>query len=771
MGKGNRNRQRHLEDKLANPEKYVVKEKKKAPKWLAPAISILLIAAILVGVVANIVIGSGIIPRNRVLVESQTGKFDLNQQMVTFILWQEVYYTAYSEYYSYYSSGSASNITSIFSNAGEYALTAAQYSVNSQLRDSADAYLDLFKIYVAICDEAYRAGVTLDADEKKEIDDTVAQLKSMQTSYGFVSFDTFLNEMIVKGMKEKDIRAALEMLALYNKYAAMQQDSFENAVTDDAIDKYLKENPDGFYKIDYLTYAADDEEFANELKACTTAEQFKALVLEKHLEEKYKTSFNKFLTTANANTDLSLLGTQTGDALTTALNRIGADEVKEFSKDDDFEGKTALKTWLFNTSRKQYETTVVATDNGVYLVAFYSEAANASKVEARVKYYEFIDGTSYEGDENFKANILAYIKEMKRELEEGEEHELPEVDYKKAADNATALQDALKADGADITQILKDKEATTKTGVTSTSGTSVLPKVVRDAATKSTVKVGDVLTTNDSGTYYVIYVSAINAETKAVDLSYVTVKDDLYYQIIDDLTTSLNKVYPTEIIGSYKSEAEEDTLDAWLSELTDEETLTSARKEFDTNVFETTKDNVTTYNAYMVVNTPLYLQTEEVVVGGYLKFDEDTYAEDAENALNTIKENTELDLLDALSAFNSGATVSSSLKLSTAEAADQKLADWLFSDERAKNDIAVVTAEDEESAYVAVFVEKTLLWKANTKASLVSDQMTDWAEGLAEKYTVNEKVLAKFGDPTPTTESNSESTTESTSEEETTTAA
>lgn len=775
MGKGNRNRQRHLEDKLANPEKYSVKEKKKAPKWLTPAISIVLVAAILIGVVASIITGAGIIPRNRILVESQTGKFDLNQQMITFIIWQEVYYSAYSEYYSYYYSGTTSNITSLFSSAGEYALTAAQYSVTSQLRDFADSYLDLFKVYVAICDEAHRAGVTLEAKEKKEIDDTIKQLKSMQTSYGYVSFDVFLKNMIAKGMKEKDVRAALEVIALYNKYAAMQQEAFEDAVTEADIDKYLKENPDGFYKIDYLTYAADDKEFADELKACTTAEQFKALVLEKHLEENYKTSFNKFVTTAKANEDLASLSTKIGEALSKSLDTIGADGVKEFTKDDDFEGKTSLKTWLFNTSRKQYETTVVAVDDGIYLVAFYSTAANTSKVQARVKYYEFLDGDAYEGDDNFKATILEHLRAMKEELEDDEEPTLPVVDYKKATDKATALKDALTADGANIAQILKDNGAVDKTDVTTVSGVSVLPKAVRDAATKSTVKKGDVLTTNDGATYYVIYVSDIDATTKAVDLSYVTFEDDLYYKVINDLTASLDKVYPTKLTGSYNSKAEKDTFAAWISELADKDAFTSARKEFETKVFDTTKDNVTTYNVYMILNTPLYLQTEEVVVGGYLQFDDDEFAQDAEDALKTIKENTELDLMDALSAFNGSATVSNAIKLSTVESTDKKLAEWLFSADRTKNEIAVVTAEDKESAFVAVFVEKTLRWRAETKAALVSDQMTDWADSLAEKYTVNEKVLKKLGDPTPTTESSTESgtesSTESTSEEETTTAA
>ena len=485
--------------------------------------------------------------------------------------------------------------------------------------------------------------------------------------------------------------------------------------------------------------------------------------MEHHLAENYKAVYNKYVTTAKARNDLASLSTKTdsesGTALSDALDDLGADAAKEFSKNDDYTGKTDLKEWLFDTkSRKQYDTSVIPADNGVYLVAFYSEEASDEKVSARVKFYEFVEGESHEGDDEFKKNIVEYITQTKAETPS-----YPTVSYKKASEKANALKDQLKKDGADISAILKENNATNKDEVTASSGASVLPKVVRDAATKSTVKEGDVIVTNDGSTYYVVYVSEI-ADDKKVALSYVTFEHDTYYKILDDLTTSLDKVYPEKIVGSYKSEAEKDTFDAWLSELVSEDEFETARKEFDTAVFETKKNDVTTYHAYMVINTPLYLEDEDVVDGGYIVFDDDEFATDAQEALNTIKENTDLDLIDALYAFNNNATISAAIKESTAKAADEKLAEWLFAEERTKDDIAVITAKDEERAYVAVFNEKTLLWKTQAKAGHVAQELKAWADELAKDYAPNEKALKKLGSPTPTTESSSESSSESTEE-------
>ncbi|MBE6553440.1 MAG: hypothetical protein E7666_03760 [Ruminococcaceae bacterium] len=749
MGKGSRNRQLHFQDKLENPQKY--KEKKKAPKWLGSAIALTLAIVILVGIVASAVIDSGIIKRNRVIFESQTGKFDVTQPMATYLAWQEQYSTWYYYWYycSYYGQKDETGLVSTFSYPDAFAQALAKLSIQETLRDCVDDVLDTLKIYIAVCDEADRKGIKLDSEDQAEIDKTITELKSMQQNFGYTSFKAFLKDNMGNGMKESDIRKALEMVTLYTKYTSIMQVEYEKVVTPGDLATFRDENPDDYYKVDYLTFAADNEDLAKELIACTTAEEFKALVLNNHLNKNYKTAFNKFTTLVETNEVLAsikdLTDTDTSKKLTEKLDELGADAVKEIKAEDALvKNNKELSSWLLNKSRKQYEKNVFVVENGVYLIVIMSEEGSTEKASVRLKFYEYVEGTTFEGDENFKENILKYITESKKDTPS-----YPTVTYKKAADKANALKTELEAKDAKIAEILKANNASEQKDVTSSStSTSKLPKAVITAATASSVKAGKVLIANDGNTYYTIYVSDVT--DKKYDISFVTFVGDTYYQIIDDLTASLNKVYPTEQTKNYVSEPEKDSFEAWMSETVKDQGMTSARKEFDTKYFKVTKDKVDTYNAYIILNTPLYLDTEVVVKGGYLKFSKDDFAKLANDALNTIKDKTDLDLLNALSALDStNAKVSTAIKEDTVKTLDEELHKWLFSADRKANDSAVITAKDGKSAYVAVFSEKAELWASTAKTNYVTEQLKEWADGLAEKYTASESVLNKLGQPTP----------------------
>lgn len=761
MGKGSRNRQLHQMDRWENPAKY--QEKKKAPKWLGSVIALTLAVVILVGIVASAIFNSGIIKRNRVLFDSQTGKYDITQTMATYLAWQEQYSTWYYYWYycSYYGQEDATGLVKSYTYPDTFAQDLAKISIKETLRDCVDDILESLKIYVAVCDEAYRKGIKLGAEEQKTIDASINELKNMQVSFGYTSFEAFLKDNMGNGMKEKDIRAALELVSLYTKYTSMMQVEFEKVSTIDKLIAYRNENPDDYYQIDYLTFAASEESVAQALAACTTAEEFKALVLSNHVENNYKTAFNKFTVTESTNKLLdsiaSMTDTESSKALTNKLDELGVDAVAEYKTTDQFiKDNKAIGDWLFNKNRQQYNKTVVPTDDGIYLIVFMSSAANAEKVNARMEFYAFEDGQSYDGDDNFKENIVKYITESKKDTPT-----YPTVTYKKASEKADALKAELTATGAKVADILKANGASEQKGITSASAaSSKLPKAVITAATASTVKAGDTLVTNDGNTYYVVYVSAITE--KKYDVSFVTIVGDTYYRIIDELTASLDKVYPKTKTQYYVSEPTKDTFEAWISETVKDQGLTSARAEFDTKYFKTTKDKVDTYNVYMVINTPLYLDTEKVVKGGYLEYSKDDFAKLAADALDTLKDKTDLDLLNALSALDStNAVVSTAIKEDTVKALDEELHKWLFSDDRKANETAVVTAKDGKSAFVVVFSEKAEEWASVAKTNYVTEQLKDWADTLAEQYTVNESNLNKLGQPTP----------EETTEEATTAAA
>lgn len=755
MGKGSRNRQLHQQDRIENPQKY--KKKKEAPKWLAPLVSLVIIAAIVIGVVANIISNAGIIQRNRILIKSESGKYDVDQNMATFIAWQSLYYNA-SMYWSYCSYGLIEDTYGITDSytVDQYALTVSQSTLNSALRDSIDDVIESIKVYVAVCDAAYAAGVSLEESDVTTVNAAIDEMKALQEEYEYPSLKSFIKTFLGKGMSEKDIRRALELTALYNKYSTIKQVEFEKAVTLADLETYRTQNPESFYKIDYLTFAAENEVFAQKLTSeATTPEQFKNLILENHFEENYKTVYNKYTKQVEASKDLEKISGKTdaneGTALTDALrNELGVEKTPYSSTDEGL--NEDLKAWLFNTARKQFETALVVSDDVVYVVAFTSAAADETMVEAAVKEYPFADGVSHEGDDSFMANVLAYLKESKKD--EPNEENYPEVTYKSAEEMAEELKTELKNDIADIAELLEAAGAVKVEGVTSSSAASKLPEVVRDKVTATGVGEGDILVTDKDGVSYVIYVEKIDA--KVYDISYVTVEGDVYYQVINDLTASLDKVYPTDKNLAYDADAKEDTFEAWASELSNKDALTSARKEGDTKYFkvepteaEQKEGKTTVYNVYMVINTPMYLDKEMVVNGGYVLIDGNDFATNANNALATLTGKTDSALLSALTSAKSTATTSTAIKESTVT--DLNLKQWLFSDERTANQAAVVNNTSGNGAYVAVFVEKQEAWYSAAKSGVVSERMQAWTDGLSAKYTPNEKALNRIGDPTPET--------------------
>ena len=307
MGKGSRNRQNHYMDRQENPAKYQKKNNKKKPQWLGSAIALAIVVAILVGVGAYIVASNGIIKRGRVLIESETGKYDLNQQTITYLAWQSQYASAYYEYlyYQYGIMEDTYGITSTYSSGDEFAIVAAQTAVQQQLRDCVDSMIDQLLAYVAVCDEAHRNGVKLDDADMESVDSGIAQLKEMQAAYGFESLNQFLGTAMGQGMKKSDVEKALKIVALYNKYCTQIQGDFEKVVTLADVEGYRDANPEDFFKIDYLTFAADDQALADQLAACKTAEEFKSLVLTNHLDKNYKTAYNKYTTQETAKTELA----------------------------------------------------------------------------------------------------------------------------------------------------------------------------------------------------------------------------------------------------------------------------------------------------------------------------------------------------------------------------------------------------------------------------------------------------------------------------------
>ncbi len=773
MGKGRRNRELHLQDKINNPEKY--KQKKQMPSWLPSVIAIAIVVAIIAPLIITGITGTGVVERNRVLIESQSGKFDVNQQVAMFIAWESLYENALT-YYQYYKYGLIEDtykITDTYE-MEEYAIMMAQSNLQTNLRDCIDGVIETLKQYVAVCDKAYSEGITLDSTEKKQVDEVLSWVKSIQTSYGYTTLNKFLGTAIGNGMKEKDVRAATEMIVLFNKYVDMKELEFDALITLEDLTKYRDDNPGTFFKIDYLTFATQNKEYAEQLKACTTEKEFKELVTKLHFNDNYKTFYNKYTTTVFANSELAAVKTLidgNGDtALSKKLDELGVDAVKEFKK-DNAELSEELKTWLFATARKQYESAIVATEKGVYLVSFFSEAANTETVNARVKFYEFVEGEKHEDDATFKETLLKIFTENNNGTKDEDKSK---HDYKTAAEKAEQFEKELEAENADIIALLNGHNATKKNVTKDTKKTEV-PEDIKELALDDTTEKGKAYSlVTDDGVQYVVYIHDNSAD--AAEISYFTVEADLFIKILNDLQTGLNKAFSSKSTAAFNPDAEKDTYQAWLSEVT--EGTNSVRKNGETTIIEKTeKDSktekeTTTYNVYMALeNTKygsakmLYINTDTVVNGGYLLF---TDAKKAEDAAASLAGKTGTELLEALGALTSdksGASVQTSVSYTkdALTSVNEDLANWFFDSARKGNEIKLIPvkgSDDKVTAnYVAVYVDSAESWARTARTNLLSEQVTDMIKELASSYTVSEKTLQKLGTPSTTAATTAASTT------------
>ena len=299
MGKGNRNRQERAEDKALNPEKYV---KKKKSNWasaiVGPLLAALILVLVVVVLIGNSLTNGGVIMRSRTAAESDD--FEVNGAMMTYYV-----YSSYSNYVNYlyevYSSmmSSSSNI-----DVYKYMGIDPNVSLKDQIYDEEsgqtwfDYFADMAKTQVeqqlVYAQAAKEAGVKLDDDDYAAIDQNIEMIGAYAELYG-VSFNSYLANNYGKGVREKDIRRALELTQLSAKYAETVKDGFFDATTEESVTAFYNENKNDYLYADYVSYkltaeknddaenadevyAADKEAIrtaADKLLACKTEEEFR----------------------------------------------------------------------------------------------------------------------------------------------------------------------------------------------------------------------------------------------------------------------------------------------------------------------------------------------------------------------------------------------------------------------------------------------------------------------------------------------------------------
>ena len=220
--------------------------------WITLAIVLLLAVSILLYAFS----ASGITARNTVVIESENYKVDA--AMVSYYenyVYQNIYYQYYQIYYQY-ASLLGGDITSYIQNA-----------IASSGIDFFSEGVEMIKSILILCEDAKAEGITLDEDDIASIE---AELKSYKGQY---------KAMFGEGVKESDIRKAIEIQVLATKYVEKFEDEALAAITDEDINTYMENNKESFYVTNYLKadLTVKSEDYVNDKEGFAAA---KALVNE-----------------------------------------------------------------------------------------------------------------------------------------------------------------------------------------------------------------------------------------------------------------------------------------------------------------------------------------------------------------------------------------------------------------------------------------------------------------------------------------------------------
>jgi len=514
MGKGKRNRQLHVEDKQTNPAKAKDRAKKQQftmPKWAKMTICFVLLAAILIGAVAISLLNGGIVYHTRILVESNSGKYDINQQMATFVLWQNMYQQAYYEYlYTQYGIYEDTNkILKEYASAADYGIAVASYYTTSALRTSLTSVEDYLLELVAGADEAVKNGLKLEAHDKAEVKEVVTWMQSVYASSQYASYSTFknfLNIAVGDTFQVSDIEDAARLLVMYTKYSDYKSMALEGVATNDQLQDYILKNPSGHFEAKYYAFNGASEDMIREFFAGD------------FMRENAKTAYAKYL----ASVDKKALEELSGDELTAKLTELGI-TAKEYTKTEK-DGETTYTPELideiaaiaFATSNKQNSFRIVGGEDCAYLVYF---AKTATTTKANIGWKEYT-GT-------LPADVEALLTDSIKTGENTSEH-------KSAEDLATELMIVLDADKnampADaIETVIKNTTLTANKNYKNTAPDEIVEVLY---AKDAKVTEGMIRQLNNAGVSYVYKVTAIEENTTNYTVSYVTFEDSEFCAIL-----------------------------------------------------------------------------------------------------------------------------------------------------------------------------------------------------------------------------------------------
>ena len=280
MGKSNRIKVNKANHSTATLGDY--KKSNGMPNWAINLIAVCVTLAILLGALALAITSNGTILRMRTAVRSD--HFRVNGKTMTYFV-NETYQNFLTTYSSYLSNLSLDTSKPLDEQmVGDTSVKETVYD-SSVCGDFQGTWEEFFvsqaeenvKNYLLYCEIAYSLGLELGETEKQNIDNAILELEAAATQYNY-PLNAYITMCFGQGVKEKDIRNALEIKELYSMAYYALGDKLAQEISDDRIHDAYAQDSTKYNRIDYSFYSfrvdyADVSKEVKEANANATAEQ------------------------------------------------------------------------------------------------------------------------------------------------------------------------------------------------------------------------------------------------------------------------------------------------------------------------------------------------------------------------------------------------------------------------------------------------------------------------------------------------------------------
>lgn len=339
-------------------KKYVSQKQRTIRVLVAGLLAIVILSAAFItgGVLYSKHLNSGSSMRKQIAFESENYK--VNNCMMTYYYFSD-FYNTYNQYGTYFQYMGLDPHTSMKTQSYDEETSWFDYFLNNTA-NTVNGYL----LYAeAALDEGFEV-----ADIADKIDEQIDALKETAKN-AKVDFEQYLLNVFGAGIKESDVRDALELQIYASEYYNKVEGDYSDSLTNEDFETYYVTNKNSLDKVDYRSYAikadvAEDADEATKNKAYAEAkadaEALKAAA----------TSKDAFVAWVAANL------TEANADLETPLTE---DEIKEkaeaVTEAAAYSEGTDLSTWAFASERAVGDVTLIDDGAGTYTVYMMEKTA------------------------------------------------------------------------------------------------------------------------------------------------------------------------------------------------------------------------------------------------------------------------------------------------------------------------------------------------------------------------------------------------------------